>query len=46
LIDWIRVVYLSLITQPNPVAQNERDIVAGFLLPSIMFSSNDKRSRD
>ena len=42
LIDWIRVVYLSLITQPNPGHQNERDLVADFLLPSIMFSSNDK----
>jgi AcrR family transcriptional regulator len=42
LIDWIRVVYLSLITQPNPGHQDERDLVADFLLPSIMFSSNDK----
>jgi AcrR family transcriptional regulator len=42
LIDWIRVVYLSVIIQPNPVARNERDIVADFLLPSIMFSRNDK----
>ena len=42
LIDWIRVVYLSVIIQPNAVAQNERDVVADFLLPSIMFSRNDK----
>jgi AcrR family transcriptional regulator len=42
LIDWIRVVYLSLITQPNPGHQNERDLIADFLLPSIMFSGNDK----
>ena len=44
LIDWIRVVYLSLITQSNPAAQNDRDIVADFLLPSIMFSRNEKAS--
>jgi|GEM_PF-5886151 len=42
LIDWIRLVYLSLITQPSPAGQSERDIVADYLLPSIMFSQNDK----
>jgi len=46
LIDWIRVVYLFLITQPNPVAGNDRDVVADFLLPSIMFSRNDKPPTD
>jgi len=43
LIDWIRLVYLSLITQPTPPTQSERDIVADYLLPSIMFSQNDKQ---
>ena len=42
LIDWIRLVYLALITQPSPATQSERDIVADYLLPSIMFSQNDK----
>jgi AcrR family transcriptional regulator len=43
LIDWIRLVYLSMITQPSPASQSERDIVADYLLPSIMFSQNDKQ---
>jgi AcrR family transcriptional regulator len=42
LIDWIRLVYLSLISQPGPPTQSERNIVADFLLPSIMFSRSDK----
>jgi AcrR family transcriptional regulator len=43
LVDWIRLVYLSLITQPSPANRSERDIVADYLLPSIMFSRNDKQ---
>ncbi len=43
LIDWIRLVYLSLISQPAPPSQSERNIVADYLLPSVMFSSNDKQ---
>jgi len=43
LIDWIRLVYLSLIAQSSPASQSLRDIVADYLLPSIMFSQNDKQ---
>jgi len=46
IIDWIRAVYLSLITQPAGAPQNERAVVADFLLPSIMFSKDDKLPRD
>jgi AcrR family transcriptional regulator len=46
IIDWVRIVYLSLITQPAAGQNNERAIVADFLLPSIMFSKDDKRPRD
>jgi AcrR family transcriptional regulator len=45
LIDWIRLVYLSLISQASRAGQSERDIVADYLLPSIMFSQNNKRPR-
>jgi AcrR family transcriptional regulator len=45
IVDWIRAVYLSLITQPATAPQNERAIVADFLLPSIMFSKDDKQPR-
>ena len=43
LVDWIRVVYLVLINQPGGIRRDDRDTVASFLLPSIMFSPNDKR---
>jgi len=46
IIDWIRAVYLSLITQPAMAPQNERAMVADFLLPSIMFSKDDKQPLD
>ena len=45
IVDWIRVVYLVLITQPDAAPRNERSILADFLLPSIMFSKDDKRPR-
>lgn len=45
IIDWIRVVYLFLIGQPDVAPRNERMIVADFLLPSIMFSKDDKQPR-
>jgi AcrR family transcriptional regulator len=44
IIDWIRVVYLFLIAQPDTGPRKERSIVADFLLPSIMFSKDDKRN--
>jgi AcrR family transcriptional regulator len=39
IIDWIRVVYLSLITQSTIDPAKEHDLIAGFLLPSLMFSA-------
>jgi AcrR family transcriptional regulator len=44
LIDWIRIVYLALITQTSIEPERERDLVAGFLLPSVMFSKDDRRA--
>jgi AcrR family transcriptional regulator len=46
IVDWIRVVYLLLINQPRGNPARERELVADFLLPSIMFSKNDKRTLD
>jgi AcrR family transcriptional regulator len=43
IVDWIRVFYLSLINQPGKDSGRERDMVADFLLPSIMFSRSDTR---
>lgn len=40
LIDWIRVVYLILINPPTSATSDVRQVVADFLLPSIMFSSS------
>ncbi|ORW28145.1 hypothetical protein AWC19_27830 [Mycobacterium palustre] len=45
LIDWIRLVYLILINQSTTETPNIREMVADFLLPSIMFSSNAPRLR-
>lgn len=42
IIDWIRVVYLALITQSGLDPAAERKVVANFLLPSLMFSPGDK----
>ena len=43
-IDWIRIVYLALITQNGLEPEAERRVVANFLLPSLMFAPNDKGS--
>jgi AcrR family transcriptional regulator len=45
IVDWIRIVYLFLINQPTVVSARQRELVAGFLLPSIMFSKDDKTTR-
>jgi AcrR family transcriptional regulator len=45
IVDWIRVVYLSLINQPTADPVRERELVADFLLPSIMFSKHDTPAR-
>lgn len=42
LIDWIRVVYLILINQSESRSYDERELVADFLLPSIMFCPSDR----
>jgi AcrR family transcriptional regulator len=44
LVDWIRVVYLLLINQPKESPGRVRELIADFLLPSIMFSKNEKRA--
>jgi AcrR family transcriptional regulator len=38
IIDWFRIVFLALITQTDFGPDAERSIIAGFLLPSVMFS--------
>jgi hypothetical protein len=40
--DWVRVVYLSLISQIAIGPDAVREIVAGFLTPSVMFSKDDQ----
>jgi AcrR family transcriptional regulator len=45
IVDWVRAVYLTLINQPATDTARERAFVADFLLPSIMFSRNDKHAR-
>jgi AcrR family transcriptional regulator len=45
IIDWVRIVYLSLISQTAIELDKVSDLVAGFLLPSIMFSKDDRRPR-
>ena len=42
-IDWVRIVYLALITQTGLSAEAERRVVANFLLPSLMFAPDGKR---
>lgn len=42
IVDWVRVVYLTLINERLGDDARERSFVADFLLPSIMFSRNDK----
>lgn len=43
IIDWVRVVYLSLISQTSIGPGKVRELVESFLLPSIMFSKQDTR---
>jgi AcrR family transcriptional regulator len=46
IIDWVRIVYLALITQIGLDPASERNLVANFLLPSLMFSPDSAaRSR-
>ena len=42
IVDWFRIVFLALITQSTIDPQREYEIVADFLLPSVMFSSQGK----
>jgi AcrR family transcriptional regulator len=44
IIDWVRVVYLSLISQTAIGADAVHEIIDGFLTPSVMFTKNDKPS--
>lgn len=44
MIDWIRVVYLIMISQPVPENNDVRRMVSDFLLPSLMFSRYDSRA--
>lgn len=41
IIDWFRIVFLSLITQTGLTPEAEISIVSDFLLPSIMFSCQE-----
>jgi AcrR family transcriptional regulator len=43
MIDWIRAVYLILISQGATENHSVREMIADFLLPSIMFSRNASR---
>jgi AcrR family transcriptional regulator len=43
IIDWVRVVYLSLISQTSIGPDKVRELIDGFLLPSIMFGKDDER---
>jgi hypothetical protein len=43
IIDWVRVVFLTLIGQTAIDPHGVRELVGGFLTPSIMFSSDDER---
>jgi AcrR family transcriptional regulator len=43
IIDWVRIVFLSLISQTSIELDAVSDLIAGFLLPSIMFDKDDQR---
>jgi AcrR family transcriptional regulator len=43
IIDWVRIVYLALITQGGLDPEAERRVVANFLLPSLMFAPRGER---
>jgi AcrR family transcriptional regulator len=43
IIDWVRIVYLSLISQTSIPPDKVSDLVAGFLLPAIMFDAGHER---
>ena len=43
IIDWVRVVYLSLISQTSIELDKVGELVGSFLLPSIMFTKDDER---
>lgn len=43
IIDWVRVVYLSLISQTSIEVDKVGELVGSFLLPSIMFTKDDER---
>lgn len=42
LIDWIRIVFLSLITQEDLNDDQVAAVISNFLLPSLMFSKTDR----
>lgn len=44
MIDWIRVVYLMMISQLSIESKDIRRVVSDFLLPSLMFSRHDTRA--
>lgn len=44
MIDWIRVVYLIMISQLDIESKDIRRMVSDFLLPSLMFSRHDIRA--
>lgn len=41
IVDWLRLVFLALITQTKIGPDQEYDLVSSFLLPSLMFSTNN-----
>lgn len=41
IIDWVRIVFLSLISQTSIELDKVSDLIAGFLLPSITSDSGD-----
>jgi AcrR family transcriptional regulator len=43
IIDWVRIVYLSLFSQTSIEPDRVRELIEGFLAPSIMFSRDDHR---
>lgn len=43
IIDWVRIVYLSLISQTSIPLDKVSDLIAGFLLPAIMFDAGHER---
>lgn len=43
IIDWVRIVYLSLISQTSIELEKVSDLVGSFLLPAIMFDKDAAR---